>query len=255
MKNLSRWMMISLTGTFTVSSWATTIVERQTGQNFTEKLTLNENYVRIENSRQEAVYTLIDFKKNKMFTINTQQRQAVERSLQTDLLPPALGAKLPPAKPVGELKIIDKGKGPKVAGYATHHYQLTAEGKVCADNYLSAEVAKIADLKGFMQLMEKVSMPSEATVTRLPPCLQAQIKLKTTLSKKGLPLKNLDEKGEVMSEIKSIKTEVTVPEDFFELPKDYEVVTEEEIQKKMEEMMRGGHQIPLTSPAPMSKED
>lgn len=244
MRYLSHWILIGLTSTIALPSGAATLVERQDMQGKTEKLTVSEDYARVDTERK-GFYTLVDLKKNKIFLIHTEKKEIVERSLQvpSDSALPE-GMQLPPETPVKDAKLVEKEDGPEIAGYATKHYQITAEGEVCADSYLSAPAAEVAHLKGFLKVMEDVSMPPKEMITRMPPCTQAQLKLKADFFDKGLPLRSMSKEGTVTYEIKSIKTEVEVPADTFALPAGYKVLTEEDMRKKMQEMLeqrKGGH--------------
>jgi hypothetical protein len=245
-RHLSRWVAIGLTSTLAIPVWAATLVERQDAQGKTEKLTVSEDYARVDTSRQ-GFYTLIDFKQDKMFLVHAKKKEIVERSLKPVSPPaPPEGMPLPPEKPVGDVQLVEKGEGPEIAGYTTTHYQITADGEVCADSYLSASAAEVTHLKGFLKVMEEMAMPPKDMITRMPACAQAQFKLKADFFDKGLPLRSVNKEGKVTYEITSIKTDVDVPTDTFKLPDGYEVMTEEGMRKKMEEMMRqhkGDHQM------------
>jgi hypothetical protein len=67
------------------------------------------------------------------------------------------------------------------------------------------------------------------------PCLQAREKLEVDSAKLGVPMRSVDSKGRVMTEVTSIATDVKMPPEKFELPKDYNVMTEKELLKAFEE--------------------
>lgn len=252
MKPLSRWMLAGLAGTLALPAEAATLVERQDAQKQVEKMTVDEHHVRIDYTYRGS-YTLIDLEKNTLSLVNTGQKEVVERNLKvppnTGSLPP--GMSLPPAKPVGEVKLVDKGAGPDIAGYPTVHYQITADGEVCADHYLSAEAAKVPYLKHLIETMEKSAQPPAEMVERMPPCAQAQFKIKADYMAKGLPMRSVDNKGNVMYEITKIQTDVEVPADTFEIPSGFKTMTAEEMRKKMEDIIRqhGGGHPPVPPPA------
>jgi hypothetical protein len=206
-------------------------------QGRTERLTVSEDHARVDTERK-GFYTLVDLKNNKIFLIHTEKKEIVERSLKAPAsaeLPE--GMPLPPETPVKGIELVEKEAGPEIAGYATKHYQIIADGEVCADSYLSAAAAEVSHLKGFLKAMEDMSMPPKEMITRMPACTQAQLKMKTEFFEKGLPLRSVSKEGTVTYEIKSIKTDVDVPADTFELPVGYKVLTEEEMRKQMQEMM------------------
>lgn len=238
MKHLSRWVLVGLTSTLAIPGSAATLVERRDMRGKTEKLTVSEDFARVDTERK-GFYTLVDLKNNKIFLIHTEKKEIVERNLQapsSSELPE--GMTLPPETPVKEVKLVEKEDGPEIAGYATKHYQITADGEVCADNYLSAPAAGVAYLKGFLKAMEEMAMPPKEMITRMPACTQAQLKMKAEFFEKGLPLRSVSKEGTVTYEITSIKVDVEVPEETFKLPAGYKVMTEEDMRKKMEEMMR-----------------
>lgn len=95
----------------------------------------------------EGGYLLFDVVANKRYMISDEQKQVMEMpdadagefaAMMSDL-----GAKRTPAK----IDIKRFGAGPVIAGYATEHYIVTADGQKCSDEYLSKELLGNKDVK------------------------------------------------------------------------------------------------------------
>jgi len=232
-------IMGGLLSAYLFPSEAATLIEQQDNKG-TQKVFLADQQVRLE-SGEPSRYRLIDLPSKKAYTIDTKEQRIVE--MEVAGTPPALPSNmpsLPKASPV-EAELVKKGEGPKIAGYATVNYEVTANGKVCSENYFSKEAAKIAHLNEFMEAMYTLSSSRKPKGMPMPPCQQAHDNLEKESMALGVPMKSVikwGDKEKVRHEVKRIQTDVTVAKDFFDLPKGFKRITEEEMIKENTEKMQ-----------------
>jgi hypothetical protein len=145
-------------------------------------------------------------------------------------------------------ELVDKGRGPNIAGYSTVKYRMKANGKVCAETYFSQEAAEVPYIKAFIKAMSQMSNSRKPKLKGmpLPPCMKAHEQLEAKLMKLGVPMKTVlkgGKRGEmVRDKITSIRTGVDIPDESFTLP-GYKTMSEQEameegwkqMKKRMEE--------------------
>ncbi|OQY53815.1 MAG: hypothetical protein DRR08_20490 [Candidatus Parabeggiatoa sp. nov. 2] len=134
-------------------------------------------------------------------------------------------------------ELVNKGRGPDIAGYPTVKYQVKANDKVCSAIYFSQKAAEVPYLKAFIKAMFQMSKSRKPKLKGipLPPCIKAHEQLEAKLMKLGVPMKTVlkgGKRGEmVRDKITSLRTGVDIPDNTFTLP-GYETMSE---QKAMEE--------------------
>lgn len=182
-------------------------------------------------SPDEPGYVLMDLGKGTMLVVNHEDRQMVDMSGQ---LQRADGSgKAGPA-----VKLVKKGSGPRIAGYDTQHYQLTADGRVCQDLYMSRKAYQDAKLEAYGKAFAKYVMVPPFVQD---PCDRATLSVDRYLAEGGLPMRVVED-GEVVDEITRITTNAALPAGGFEPPAGYERVDMDVLMKdnmrEMEEQMR-----------------
>ncbi|BAP55956.1 hypothetical protein THII_1659 [Thioploca ingrica] len=230
-------VMVSVTPT-----WAATIVERRDTRGDKQKIIMEEQQARIETSNPNF-YTLIDLEKGKAYMVNTEEKQIMAMNIVGTLPKPPQDMPPLPKLPDIKAELIEKGKGPEVAGYTTINYQVIAEGKVCSENYFSLEAVKVPYVKAFLDAMYQMSSSRKPKGLPVHPCQQAHDELEAQSMKLGVPMKSVikgsGEKGDkVKYEIIRIQTDVKIPEDTFTLPKKYQLKTEAQMLEEQQAMMK-----------------
>lgn len=225
-----------------------------------QKVLIANQQARMEGDKS-AQYMLINIEKQTMYAVDDTAKRIVIIDMQHPVTPttPSLPPNVP-AAPEIKAELVKVGEGEKIAGYATVHYQMKANGTVCSDNYFSSEVAEIADVKAFSNVMYESTQLRKKNMTHpmmfANVCMQAQMQLESQFKEKGTLLKAVDTKmNKVMQQVLAVKTQVNATPETFTLPKDYEQVSEadmmqriqSELMKKFEEARQKG-----TLPAQMN---
>jgi hypothetical protein len=186
---------------------------------------------RIDMGREQG-YVLIDYDRQTMLAVIPEQKQILDMSGD---MPSLSGRSVPRVR----TELIPGGRGPAIAGYSTEMFKLKANGKACGTLFGSKaamETAGIANLFNSMKAMvekQRAAMGSYAAM--MDDCTRANMDFASYASKMGVPMRMLDNRGNVVSEIKSINTNVALPANAFTLPKGYKTVT-------MAEQMNGTRQ-------------
>ena len=208
---------------------AATLVETKSDGGLTHRMWIEGARLRAEQTGEPG-YVLIDAKQRSMVLVNTQEKEVVEMSgfLRE-------GGGKPPSVSV---KLNAKGAGPKVAGYATTHYEVLANGKKCSDEFLSKDALKAVDssvLEAFDTFSGMGDMgPMMEQMIKQNPCLAAEAQLGAEYRKLGYPLKVIDADGRTTDEVTAIVEKAPLPAGGFDIPKGYRTV---DAKKQMEEAM------------------
>ncbi len=149
-------------------------------------------------------------------------------------------------------QLIKQSEARLIAGYPTVKYQVMADNKICSENYFSEQVFKVAHIEKFLKAFRRMSNSRKPQIEgmQLPPCIKAHEQLEPQLMGLGVPMKTvlkIPNQGDVVrDEIISIKTEVDVSPDTFNLPSGYQVMTEQEMMEEgwqeMKKMMEEARQ-------------
>jgi hypothetical protein len=218
-------------------TWAATLVESNAMDGQQQQVWLDGQKVRIDGG--DGNYMLMNLADKKMFAVNSAQKQAIELSDRPSVpdMPP--GMTPPEAGSPVAVKWVEKDPGPKIAGYATKHYEVTANGEFCSDEYLAADVLKISDIKSFIKAMQEMNPKKNTPMPFMQanPCLQAGIEMAEQFETLGMSMRSVGKDGKVQHEITNIQTGVDAPAGAFELPQDYQVNTPQQMMQRMMEQM------------------
>jgi hypothetical protein len=242
---MNYWYHRIIVGVIIISvtpTWAATIVERRDTRGDKQKIIMEEQHARIETSNPNF-YTLIDLGKKKAYMVNAERKELMVMAIVGTPLQPPRDMPPPPKTSAVKAELIEKGKGPKIAGFTTVNYQVIADGKVCSENYFSSEAVKVPYVKAFIDAMYQMSSSRKPQGLPVHPCQQAHDELEAQSMKLGVPMKSIiksgSEKGDkVRYEIISIQTDVKVPADIFTLPKKYQLKTEAQMLEEQQQAMR-----------------
>ncbi|RKZ82246.1 MAG: hypothetical protein DRR19_21020 [Candidatus Parabeggiatoa sp. nov. 1] len=223
------------------ASWAATVVKRCNDFQQVETVTITRDNARMA-GHNPNFYTVIASAEGKVYQVDTKKKRVVKMDISGTAPKPQQDIRTPPWGASAKAKLVRKGSGPKIADYPTAHYQIKALGRACSDNYFSQEVTKVAHIKEFLDTWSQLSNARKIKGMYFHPCQQARDELESKLMRLGVPMKIVIKGGKrgdkVRHQILSIKTDVEVENNFFELPKGYEVMSEakmrEMAQKEME---------------------
>lgn len=205
--------------------FAATLIESKTGRG-TQKMWVEGTKARVESEAGMEGYVLMDFSNRELLFINDSDKTVV-----------AMGNQLsdePPPK-IDGAHLTKVGPGPKIAGFATTHYKLEMDGKVCSESYVSKSVVEKANLEKLAEAAKKIYSPPPSN--GVDPCVRAEAAFEPTLIDKGFVLRSVKD-GQVRREVTSVQTGVKLPPGGFKVPKDYERLDLAEMQRRMMENMK-----------------
>ncbi|MDD2816767.1 MAG: hypothetical protein PHP00_13700 [Thiotrichaceae bacterium] len=219
---------------FVPMTWAATQIEQSDGQ----KVIIDKNNARIETLAPNR-YNLLQIHEKKAFVVDTKEKLIVEINFN----PPANTTPQTPLNTSSvQAKLIKQGKGDKIAGYATLHYQTFANDTLCSDDYFSEAAAKLEDIQPLINAIHELSSSQRKVVenssvlpksTPKDPCRMIWGRLEAEYAKLGLQMKKVDHDWGLHYEVLSIKTGVTVAPDYFKLPEGFEILSDEAYTMKM----------------------
>jgi hypothetical protein len=212
------WLISGFLWLFSSHSWAVTLLELRNEQGQVQQVHISENYARMSITADKTnIYRLIDLQAGKMYLVNPSDKTYFDPDSM-----PKHREEMPnmPNMPEITAKLIKTDSAPEeIAGYSSLHYQVTANGIVCTDDYLSQSAAEVAHIAEFEAIMLQISKAKPKKPRH--PCLQAHLDLAEEMRAIGLQMRSVyaggNMLGKVRSEVISIKTDVEVAADFFSL--------------------------------------
>lgn len=220
----------------TTPLYAATMMEATTKDNHLSRVWINDSYARMAILKQQhgqdnaTKEMIIDLKANKMYGVVPTSKILVDISRSS--LP---GLPLPQT-PHAKISIDSQGRGPAIAGFSTHKYLVSANGKKCYTMFFSKDVLKYRQLGKFYDVMSRISQVGSHEATT---CGAADEQIaKLPKEKYGVILKSIDQSGKTMMEVKQIKEGVTPPAHYLQLPAGYRTMSMAAIMKQMQNQMR-----------------
>ncbi len=237
-KTMLASLMVAGVVSVTSAAWADTVVKVKEGRGETSKVSIKGDWARID-PQGESEYLIGDLKNGIMYAVVPKEKMIMELK--------SSGKKTEYPGIKAELK--KRGKGPKVAGFATEEYELLANGQSCGKTYVSAKAGEKEDLKKLLEIMDKLnpdSMMPEGMGAMMQgmmnPCAKASILTMPQASKLGMPLKTVNANGGVDNEVLSIDDSAKLDSAIFKLPEGYRRTTPgdmmQDAMKQMQEAMK-----------------
>ncbi len=201
---------------------------------------LKDNSARLDDNQQPG-HIIIDLEKNRVAMVDPQRRQVMEMGNIPPLQQPGATSKL-------DIKLVDKGTGPKIAGYKTRKYDIQVNGRHCGTVFGSRDAMKV---KGVETLMDAMGMMQQQSSSmsggfysmmgrQMDECQQADLEMNQHLKTSGIPMKILDQRGLVESEITAIKQGVKLPPNHYSYPANYQVT---DMQQQMQQVQQQSQQM------------
>jgi len=180
-------------------------------------------------------YMVIDSAQQTMHMVIPEQRMVMDMS---DTLKNAPDAGTDSVK----INIDKQGSGPRVAGYKTTRYSYSANGKSCGTLFTSQDAMEDAGMSEVFEMMERMSSQADALMSAFnqsaDPCQRSSAKLTRRLKDIGVPLRVLDAKGAVLSEVMSIDRKARLPANAFAIPSDYRVQNTHKMMQDARQQMQ-----------------
>jgi hypothetical protein len=214
--------------------FAATKIVSSNEQNNVVSMVIGNKIARV-NSEKENQYMLMDFNLKKFIAVDTERNSAIDMS-------ESMNAQLPvdpsatPALPVTLKKI---GDGPTIAGFETVHYQMFAGDQYCDSVYLSSEASKLPNLEDFIAAMSDMSQSKKPAMQTKDSstCDKTRADAGEEYLKIGMPMKIVTADNKMQMLIQKVDPDFNVADNYFNVPDGVQVMTMEELMKKMQQMM------------------
>ena len=227
-----------------MSSWSAVagiLIESTDNVGNNVSVLIDNNMVRVDSSDLEG-YMVIKLTEQKLYVVSHEEHVVIDLSSTAD----------DNARPDGSLAskterpvttYVDQGSGPEIAGYATQHYRVMVGDKRCFDEFLSKKMISYPEVHEFIKVMAKQSQARENEgmveyFTADNPCESAEDDMDQKHLSMGLPLRTLDDQGIAIYEVKRITLNAASSADTFNFPKDYPLVSKDEMMQRMIEQIR-----------------
>jgi len=221
---------------FSHSAIAATLIEVTSQGGGQTQVMMDGSKSRIDMGERQG-YVLIDYKKQTMYAVIPEKRQILDMS--GDM--PSMGG-----RPVPKIKteLIPNGSGPTIAGFSTKKFTLKAEGKVCGTLFGSKAAMETTGIDKLFESMKTMADKQRTAMggyaAMIDACTRANMDFASQGEKVGVPMKMLDASGRITSEIKSIKTNASLPANVFSLPSGYQTITMAEQMNRASQTMNNG---------------
>ena len=191
-------------------------------------------------SAQVPGYALVDYERAEFLVIDPARNEAIRMRLDVD--------NAIDGSPGLEIMLDDQGPGAKIAGYSTRLYRIIANGQACGLVHASKQLlqnSQIRQLFESMRAMQRgVGGIASGLVAILPVCQRASLQVSDAMGSSGVPLKVVDSGGEVVSEVVSIRTGISIAQSAYSLPQGMNVVSAEEQMQQATQEMQQLQQLP-----------
>ena len=189
-------------------------------------------------------FVLMNWKDKTLYMVDTASKQATDMSM--GLKQRAAAQKCP--QPEVEAVLEHLGAGPQLAGYATEHYVLKADGKACEEIFASKKA--FGELGAWLDNVREMEERDDEDVGRSKCDIAADKAL--DLSEIGWPLKTITLRGPgkgQVEEVLRIEKDVSVPAGFFDVPAGYKIVTLEQLYPELAGKQGSGSMPQLPCPS------
>lgn len=195
-------------------------------------------------------YVLMNWEAKTLYMVDTATKQATDMSIS--LKAGATAQKCP--QPAVDAVLERVGAGPSMAGYATVHYIVKADGKACEEIFASREA--MTEVSHLIDSFRDMQEQDDDDVGRSK-CDIASDKV-VDLSKIGWPLKTVTLRGGGkghIEEILRIERNTPVPAGFFSVPAGYKVMKLADLYPEMADAAASGSAMQLPCPSLEDYED
>ena len=217
---------------FPLAAWADVQVKYKDLTGATSTMRSNGHRVRI-NSKQMPGYVLFDGVTEEFFIVDSKRKEVYKTSL----------AEVPGVTPDGSLNVSlrPRGSGDKIAGYKTGRFDLISNGMACGTLNGSSELLENRELKRMLQAMQSMqklsSMRRAGLAEKLTECQQASAQMSGLIEESGFVLRYIDDQGQLMFEVLSVRTDKEVAADYYQVPQGMTVIDlNEQMDKAMQQM-------------------
>ncbi|MFQ5644912.1 MAG: DUF4412 domain-containing protein [Thiogranum sp.] len=182
----------------------------------------------------ERGYMVIDSDEQTMHMVIPGQRMVMDMSDTLKNAPDSTGET--------SIDISKQGSGPRIAGYKTTRYSYSADNRNCGTLFTSPEAMQDAGMSEVFEMMERMSSQAESMMSAFKqnadPCERSGSQLTRRLKDIGAPLRVMDAKGTVVSEVLRIDKKAELPANAFVIPADYQVQNTHKMMQGIQRQMQ-----------------
>jgi len=143
-----RLLLTAVLASFSLAAYSNTVIESRESGGEISKISIDGDWTRFDGSRNgnKDGYMLLNSKDRKFYMIVPEQRTIIEFSAEKN--------NKKNNKQSVKVSFKEIKKGADVAGYATHEYELTADGEKCGFSLVSKQAAKIKDIDKLLSVID-----------------------------------------------------------------------------------------------------
>lgn len=224
--------LVSLALCSTALADVTLVVKDFGGQ--TSTINSDGRKARIETAQMPG-YAIVDFGKGELLAVDPQRQEIVRMSL--------VGEEAATADATLDVNLAKKGDGPKIAGYPTRKFKITANGEKCGTVYASKKLLENSSIKAMFESMRAMQKMVGGMSARfrgsMPVCQRANLALADAMDSSGAPMKVVDAGGRLISEVVSVDTNSKVPGGYYQVPAGMKIVSMEQMMNQATQQMQG----------------
>jgi len=219
------WLLAVTLSALALPAWSATLFEFRDSDGEKSKLWVEGKQARLDGSGEPGTYAVFDLSGGRIYGVNPARKEIVL------FTPEMLKSDTPKsAAPKFKVKLDDRGAGPNIAGYATRHYVVIGDDEECGQYFLSKDALK--DGGDLVQAQNMLNKAWDSEFDDEDPCDQAESELQRRIPSLGLPLRELDADGELVTEVTRIQKNAPLPQGGLDLPKGYKQVSLEDYVKR-----------------------
>ncbi len=234
MKHFPTLSMLALLWASAPLSWAATEITSTNFSQMNARMVVTDTHM-LTLQTDPSQYLIMDLNTGEHLSVFKNDKVAVEMSALPAFNKESLFTRAAlPKRAQFTLKHL--GKGPKIAGYPTEHYQILADSTLCAETWLSVEAMEKGELKHFLTQFSKHSTKQREAYlsagTEYEACDDVMGRASEEYPKLGLAMRTKDESGSILQEVTAIKVNVAFDTKAYLVPKDYQRMTFEELIRR-----------------------
>lgn len=134
------------------------------------------------------------------------------------------------------------GSGPTIAGYTTTKVDYSAAGQYCGSLFVSKAALKESGMGHIFGAIQKMMAQAQSFArafnTNTDPCDAADRQVSGKIQEIGMPLRALDKKGMLESEVTRVDKNAKLPPAAFSFPNHYEVQNIAQMQQGAQQRMQ-----------------
>ena len=220
---------------------AGTLIESTDNAGNKVSVLIANDMARVDSSDLDG-YMVVNLAEQKLYVVSHDEHLVIDLSTTED------NHSRPDRSVAGETKrpattFVDQGGGPSIAGYTTQHYRVMVGDKRCFDEFLSKKMISYPEVHKFIEVMAKQSQAreNEGMIEYFAadnPCESAEDVMDQQHLSLGLPLRTLDDQGVSIYQVTRIVLDAESSPDSFIFPKDYPLISKDEMMQRMIEQIR-----------------